>query len=112
MIETFFKWVKQHLRIIKIWSTKPQGIWNQMFITLAAYCLALIVKIKSKTKKTLWEVLRALRTYMFKTWASFTKELHPKKTKTSKGRQKIPIVKENKDIFIGNVARIKPQKRK
>lgn len=59
-----------------------------MFIALAAYCLSLIVQIKSKTKKTLWEVLRALRTYMFKTWASFLKELHPKKTKTSKGRQK------------------------
>ncbi|WP_033826646.1 IS4 family transposase [Bacillus andreraoultii] len=112
MIETFFKWIKQHLRIIKIWSTKPQGMWNQMFIALAAYCLSLIVQIKSKTKKTLWGVLRALRTYMFKTWASFLKELHPKKMKTSKGRQKIPIVKEKQDIFVGTIARIKPQKRK
>ncbi|WP_240689295.1 IS4 family transposase [Ammoniphilus sp. YIM 78166] len=37
MIELFFKWVKQHLKLTKIWSTKPQGIWNQMFLALIAF---------------------------------------------------------------------------
>ncbi|TYR76204.1 transposase, partial [Rossellomorea vietnamensis] len=31
IIELFFKWIKQSLRFVKVWSTKPQGIWNQMF---------------------------------------------------------------------------------
>lgn len=111
-IEIFFKWIKQHLRLVKIWSTKPQGIWNQMFIGLAAYCLALIIQITTKTKKTLWELLRSFRTYMFKPWKQFINELLPEKKKKSKGRQKIPIPKENKDIFVGTVARIKPQNKK
>lgn len=35
MIETFFRSVKQHLSLVKIWSTKPQGMWNQMVLGLA-----------------------------------------------------------------------------
>ena len=112
MIETFFRWIKQHLGIVKIWSTKPQGIWNQMFMALTAYALALIIQLQTKTKKTLWEVLRSMRTYMFKTWGEFTEELFRRKSKTTKGRQKIPKPKDKEVIFEDSVAMIKPQKKK
>ncbi|WP_371069882.1 IS4 family transposase [Sediminibacillus sp. JSM 1682029] len=112
MIETFFKWIKQHLRFVKIWSTTPQGIWNQLFLALIAYCLALIFQLKTKTTRTLWEFLRLMRTYMFKPYEVFIKALNAKKSKTSRGRQKIPIPKQRGTPFKGNVAIIKEQKRK
>ena len=112
MIETFFKWVKQHLSLVKVWSTKPQGMWNQMFLSLAAYCLALIVQLKTKTKKTLWEFLLLMRVYMYQKWDDFVEKLFRKKSKTSRGRQKIPIEKKKKTAFQGNVAMIKVQQRK
>ncbi len=37
VIELFFKWIKQHLKLTKVWSSKPKGIWNQMFLSLIAF---------------------------------------------------------------------------
>ncbi|MDY0409272.1 IS4 family transposase [Paracerasibacillus soli] len=91
MIETFFKWVKQHLKLVKIWSTKPQGMWNQMFIAMAAYGLALILQLQLKSPRNLWRFLRLMRIYLYKTYDEFMKELHHKKSRTSRGRQKVPI---------------------
>lgn len=111
MIETFFKWVKQHLRLVKIWSTKPQGMWNQMFLALTAYGLALTLQLQMKSKKKLWPFLRLMRTYMYKPYNEFIEALHRKKSKTSRGRQKIPIPKKETK-FEGSIAIIKPQKMK
>lgn len=103
LIELFFKWIKQHLKLTKFWSTKPQGIWNQMYLALIAYGLSLIVKLQTESKKTAWEFFRILQTYLYKTRASFNKALKPKKKKKSKGRQKIPIPLEKKKPFFGTV---------
>lgn len=111
-IETFFRWVKQHLSLVKIWSTSPQGMWNQMFIALAAYGLAQMIQLETKTSKTLWAFLQLMRTYMFKPWGKFKKALFWKKSKTSRGRQKVPIPKKNETVFKGNVAMIKEKKKK
>ncbi|MGJ9460720.1 transposase, partial [Oceanobacillus sp. CF4.6] len=112
MIETFFKWIKQHLKLVKIWSTKPQGMWNQMFLALAAYGLALILQLQTKSKKKLWPFLRLMRTYMYKSYDEFIEELHRSKSKTTRGRQKIPIPKKKETKFEGNIAIIKPRKKK
>lgn len=111
IIELFFRWIKQHLRVMKIWSTKPQGIWNQLFLALIAFGLSLIVKLLTKTKKTQWQLLRLFRTYMYIPWNEFIKELNRKKTKTSKGRQKVPI-KQKEIVFVGTVAKVKTPKKK
>jgi hypothetical protein len=107
MIELFFKWIKQHLRVTKIWSTKPQGIWNQMFLALIAYGLTLLVKLKTQTTKTHWECIRLIKIYLYKPWIDLLNELHRKKKKTSKGRQKVPPSPSAKPIFVGTVASIK-----
>lgn len=111
-IETFFRWIKQHLSIVKIWSTSPQGMWNQMFIALAAFGLAQILQLKTRTSKTLWAFLQLMRTYMFKSWGAFEEALFRKKSKTSRGRQKVPIPKKKETVFKGNVALIKEKKKK
>jgi|SRR5690625_5032533 len=99
MIEIFFKWVKQHLKLPRIWSTKPQGMCNQIFLALAAYGLALILQLKSRTKKTLWAFLRLMRAYMYKSYNEFLRELNRTKRKTSHGRKKIPIPEEKETAF-------------
>ncbi|MGM0975748.1 MAG: IS4 family transposase, partial [Bacillota bacterium] len=81
VIELFFKWIKQHLKLTKIWSTKPQGIWNQMFLALIAFGLSLILKLQAVTKKTPWEFFRILQTYLYKSVSSFNKALRLKRKK-------------------------------
>jgi hypothetical protein len=112
MIELFFKWIKQHLKLTKIWSTKPIGIWNQMFLALIAYGLSLIVKLETKSEKTPWEFFRILQTYLYKSVSSFKKELKLKKKKKSKGRQKVPISTEKEKLLFGSVAMVKEMVKK
>jgi hypothetical protein len=90
LIELFFKWIKQSLRFVKVWSTKPQGIWNQMFIAVIAYILMLILKLKLNSTKTNKVFLYHIRSYIEKSWAEFIDALERVPTKTSKGRQKVP----------------------
>ncbi|GAE37716.1 IS4 family transposase [Halalkalibacter akibai] len=103
MIELFFKWIKGHLKFTKIWSTKPQGIWNQMFLALIAYGLSLIVKLETKSTKTQWEFYRVLQTYLYQSMKNLNKEL-TRKSKKSKGRQKVPIPIKKENLFVGTVA--------
>jgi hypothetical protein len=105
MIELFFKWIKGHLKLTKIWSTDPRGIWNQMFLALIAYALSVIVKLETGSTKTQWGFFRILGTYLFKTMKEFQEELFRKK-KVSKGRQKIPIPRK-RDVIVGTVAKWK-----
>ncbi|MCT8136977.1 transposase [Anaerobacillus sp. CMMVII] len=107
IIELFFKWIKQHLKLTKIWSTKPQGIWNQMFLALIAFGLSLIIKLQSGSTKTPWEFFRLLQTFLFHTVSSFYKELHRKKKRKSKGRQKVPIPLPKVMPSFGTVAMVK-----
>ena len=111
-IELFFKWIKQHLRLTKIWSTKPQGIWNQMFLALIAYGLSLIIKLQTHSCKSPWEFFRLLQTYLFKSVSSFERALKFKKKKVSKGRQKVPIPQPKPTVDFGNVAINKTEKKK
>jgi hypothetical protein len=109
LIELFFKWIKGHLKLTKIWSTKPQGIWNQMFLALIALGVSLIIKLQIKSAHTPWEFFRVLRTYLYLPGRDIFKELNRKKKK-SKGRQKVPIPSVKEKPLFGNVALVK-QKR-
>jgi hypothetical protein len=111
MIELFFKWIKGHLKLTKIWSTSPQGIWNQMFLALIAYGLSLIVKLQIGSNKTAWGFFRLLKTYLYKTLSSLKKELNRKKKK-SKGRQKVPLPPKMKKVSSGTVAMWKEKRKK
>jgi hypothetical protein len=111
MIELFFKWIKQSLRFIKVWSTKPQGIWNQMFIAMIAYILILMVKLKTKSEKSMLSILKHIQTYLHRTWDELIAALAYKSKKTSRGRQKIPD-KQKGNVHYGGVALIKETRKK
>lgn len=88
MIELFFKWIKQHLQLVKLYSYSPEAIWTQIYLALTAYALVLIVKLETGTKQTIWKVLQLLRLYMFSNWETFLQALFRQPTRASKGRQK------------------------
>lgn len=110
LVELFFKWIKQSLRFVKVWSTKPQGIWNQMFIAVITYILMLILKLKLNSTKTNKVFLDHIRSYIEKSWAEFIDALKRVPTKTSKGRQKVP--EKPKVIEYGSVALINKENSK
>ncbi|AGK55353.1 IS4 family transposase [Bacillus sp. 1NLA3E] len=111
LIELFFKWIKGHLKLTKVWSTKPQGIWNQMFLALIALGVSLIIKLQTKSEKTPWEFFRVLRTYLYLPGRRMLKELN-RKRKKSKGRQKVPIPLVKEKPLFGNVAVVKKARKK
>jgi IS4 transposase len=110
LVELFFKWIKQSLRFVKVWSTKPQGIWNQMFIAVIAYILMLMVKQKLNSNKTNKVFLDHIRSYIEKSWAEFIDAIKRVPIKTSKGRQKVP--EKPKVIEFGSVALVNKEKTK
>jgi IS4 transposase len=88
LIELFFKWMKQNLQTIKLYSHKPQAVWNQICISFIAYGLVELIKIQTGTTKTNKEVLRKLRHYWHREWDDFLESLHRPPSRHSKGRRK------------------------
>jgi len=89
-IELFFKWMKQYLRMAKLYSSKPAAVWNQIYLSLIAHTLCILVKLHTRTKHGLCKVLKFINQYMFKSWEKLLAALSRQPTKTSKGRQKKP----------------------
>jgi hypothetical protein len=111
LIELFFKWIKGHLKLTKVWSTKPQGIWNQMFLALIAFGISLIIKLQTESTKTPWDFFRILQTYLYLPGKRMLKELNRNKKK-SKGRQKVPIPLVRETPSFGSVALVKEKGKK
>ncbi|KFN09422.1 transposase DDE domain protein [Paenibacillus macerans] len=87
LIELYFKWLKQHLRLKKLHSHKPQAIWNQLFLALITALLVEHIRHSTQTAKTNWQVLRILREYLYRSWRSFRTELDRKPSRSSPGRR-------------------------
>lgn len=86
-IETFFKWMKQHLKIKTFYGKSENAVYNQIWIALIIYCLQVLIKIKAGDGGTLLEVKRTLQTFLFKPFEAFVRSLYRKPTRTSKGRK-------------------------
>jgi IS4 transposase len=87
-IELFFKWIKQHVRIKTFYGTSQNAVWNQVYLALIAYCLLLLVKLETKTGRSLLEISRWLLALMWKQSETWIQRILKKPERTSKGRQK------------------------
>jgi len=56
-IETFFKWVKQHLRIKHFYGRSPDAEKTQVWIAVTLYVLLAILKKRSANTASLHELL-------------------------------------------------------
>lgn len=111
LIELFFRWIKGHLKLTKIWSTKPQGIWNQVFLALIALGVSLIMKIRMNASRTAWQFFRVLQTCLYLPVQEMLREVH-RKRKPSKGRRKVARSLPPAPVSLGGIALKKNKKSK
>lgn len=59
-IETFFKWMKQHLQIKHLYGTSEHLVYSQVWIALIAFYLLVLVKLETKVGHSLSQLTRWL----------------------------------------------------
>ena len=60
LVELFFKWLKQHLKIKKFWGTSENSVKIQIYVAIITYCLIAIVHHDMKLNRPLYEILQIL----------------------------------------------------
>lgn len=67
IIELFFKWIKQHLKIKSFWGQSENAVKIQVWIAVSVYVLVAIAKKKFLLKQSLYEILQILSISIFET---------------------------------------------
>ena len=57
-IETFFKWIKQHLKILTFWGQSENAVKTQVWIAISTYIIVIIAKKKLNLSQSLYEILQ------------------------------------------------------
>ena len=65
MIELFFKWIKQHLRIKAFVGTSPNAVKTQIWIAISTYLLVAILKKRLHIEQPLYTILQILSVSLF-----------------------------------------------
>jgi len=60
-IETFFKWIKQHLKIKTFYGTSENAVMTQVWIAMILYLLLSFIKFQVRYAYTMLELLRVIR---------------------------------------------------
>jgi|SRR5690625_1320165 hypothetical protein len=60
MVELFFKWIKQHLKVKSFWGTSENAVRIQIYCAIIAYCMVAIVEENLKLNRSTYEVLQVL----------------------------------------------------
>lgn len=60
LVELFFKWLKQHLKIKRFWGTTENAVRIQISVAIITYCLVAIVQHDMQLKRSTYEVLQIL----------------------------------------------------
>lgn len=60
MVELFFKWIKQHLKVKSFWGTSENAVRIQIFTAIISYCLVAIVGADLKIDRSTYEILQIL----------------------------------------------------
>lgn len=86
-IETFFKWMKQHLKIKSFYGKSENAVYNQIWIALITYCLQVLLQLRFNHEGPLLELKRTLVKKLFKGLDNFIRSLFRKPTRKSEGRK-------------------------
>jgi hypothetical protein len=57
-IETFFKWIKQHLQILTFWGHSENAVKTQIWIAISTYLIVAIAKKKLNLNQSIYEILQ------------------------------------------------------
>ncbi len=110
-IELFFRWMKQHLKFAKLYSYQPQAVWNHILLAMIAYSLMFLMRMQTQTSKTVWELLRLVRVYAFRSWEAFLNAVNKRPSRKTKGRQKSKYPPKQLKPLGCEVALVKPSKK-
>jgi IS4 transposase len=86
-IETFFKWMKQHVRIKTFYGTSERAVMNQVWMALIAFCLLVLMKLETGTKHSLLELCRWLKVLLWKSIEDWMARIQYKPPRSSAGRK-------------------------
>jgi hypothetical protein len=64
-VELFFKWIKQHLKIIAFWGFSENAVKTQIWIAICTYLLIAYVKKQMNTELSLYEIQQILSVSIF-----------------------------------------------
>ncbi len=64
-VELFFKWIKQHLRIKRVFGTSENAVKTQIWIAVSVYVLGAIPKKRLDLETSLYTILRILSSTAF-----------------------------------------------
>lgn len=59
-VETFFKWIKQHLQVKKLWGNSENAVRIQIYTAIITYCTVAIIEKTLNLNRSVYEVLRIL----------------------------------------------------
>jgi hypothetical protein len=59
-IELFFKWIKQHLKVLTFWGISENAVKIQIYCAITTYVLVAIVKAELKSPLSNYEILQIL----------------------------------------------------
>ncbi|MBO9607080.1 MAG: IS4 family transposase [Paenibacillaceae bacterium] len=87
-IELFFKWMKQHVQLTKLYNHSEEAVWNQIYLALIAYALCELLRLTVAPESSCWNLLQALQLYADLPMEACLGALGREPTRTSQGRQK------------------------
>lgn len=65
LVELFFKWIKQHLKIKSFWGISENAVRIQIYCAIISYCLVAIVGSDLKIDRSTYEILQVLGISLF-----------------------------------------------
>jgi len=87
-IETFFKWIKQHLKVRSFYGKSENAVKNQIWIALITYLLHILLQRKIGYEGSLLDFKRTLVNLLFEEFSRFVRTIYKTTGRTSKGRRK------------------------
>jgi Transposase DDE domain len=87
-IELFFKWLKQHVKLEKLYSFKPAAVWNQIYLSLITHSLCELIRLTEQPQSSCWRILQHLNAYAGEPVQDLLNALERLPTRRSKGRRK------------------------
>jgi len=64
-IELFFKWIKQHLKVLTFWGQNKNAVYTQIWIAICNYLLIAIWRKKLNSLHSMYEILQILSVSLF-----------------------------------------------
>lgn len=87
-IELFFKWIKQHLQVKRLYGTSENAVYTQIRMAFITYCLLLLLRCKIGYRGRLLMVYKLIQRCWAEPLATMIRKLYGNKSRTSKGRRK------------------------